>query len=319
MKKLLTFLISILLVVMVVACTENVSAIGGDDIDDSNPIIDSVDDPQPIEFNPVVVDPDPEPVVAPDPEPEPEPEPQIDPNEQLTWDYLEVDEAWLKSIGGAVGLTRDGKLYAVSDALQPGNYERTGVGFKDNEDGLGFICSRGDSDGEQIIMDDRFIIPCVSAEDDLFWYGEAVSSIRLVPMDLPTYTVPIWRSDKWNKLEVFDNGKREMDVSHKNLTTIQDFQNKNIKLVDANENDVFLKFRDLNHGEIYTLKWNDGEDHEEALVAFWRYYKPTGEEAIIVTCIPTDDPQVSKIDFSSTPSGLYYIVEDYTLIEIRNN
>ncbi len=312
MKKLLTFLISFLLVVMVVACTENVSAIGGDDIDDSNPIIDSVDDPQPIELNPVVVDPDPEPVVAPDPEPEPEP--QIDPNEQLTWDYLEVDEAWLKSYGG-VGLKRDGKLYSLCDETMPESFNRTGMGFKIYEQS--YIGACGDWGDDNLIMDDRFVIPCVNgSSDDVCWYGEAIDSLKLVPMHLKGYTVPVMQD--WNicnNLYIYD--KREFPTN--DVTVIYDYKSKSTRLIDINGNDVFSSFRELNHGETYTLKWNDGTEREESFEAFWRYYEPTGEETITVASIPTDDSQVCKLNFSSIPSGLYFIVECYGMVEIKND
>lgn len=318
MKKLYIFLVAILFVVTF-ACTD-ASAMQGDD--PIEPVIfDSEDDPGPVETTPIpaVVEEQPDDPVAPDdaePEPISEPQvPEVDPNEELTWKFLEVSEEWLKEVYG-IGLKRDGHLYSISDIVSPGNWEETGMGYK-NPDSEGFICSRGDKGDEWIIVDDRFIIPCVSGKDDLAFYGEPTPSIKLVPMGNPTYTVPIWQdTDVCKALTVFDGDKRSFKSYDDDLTMIYDYHSKSVQLFDSDGNDVFSDFRDLNYGDVYTLKWKDGE---EELKAFWRYYKPTGDAAITLKGEATDDPEVTKYDFSSVPSGLYFIVESYTLIEVKND
>lgn len=324
MKKLLTFILYVLLVVMVVACTENVSAIGGDDIDDSNPIIDSVDDPQPIELNPVVADPDPEPVVTPDPQPDPEP--QIDPNEQLTWDYLEVDEAWMKNYRG-IGLRRDGKLYSLTDGVPKENSSKTTLGAVHNNNATsgGF----GEEDSSWILNDDRYVIPVVSGTDDIGWYGESDGSIKLLPMEFYGYTIPMITNASVNNWSITAVAWMEDPRGSQDYANLKSIYYKDLKLFDSNGIDHFELFREsldnselrnLNYNEKYSLEWDsDGEHYQKDLVAFWRYYRTTGADAITLSGEPTDDENYEKYDFSTVPSGVYYIVESYVLIQVDND
>lgn len=307
-KKVFVLLLSVLMVFSV-ACSPNASAITSENIS-------SVDDPQPVIIEtsekPSVVEPVSE-------EPVSEPEPQVDPNEELTWQYLEVDEAWLKNYEG-MGLKRDGKLYSLSDAVPVENWQETGIGNRDGEYGIPF--AYGDITDDWIIEDDRFVIPCVNRNDDLAWYGKAVTSIKLVPMSLYGYTVPILQdTNKCETLTVVNNNSFN---SVEELLVIYDYRNKSgmlkdVRLLDTSGNDVFADFRNLVQGDSYTLKWNDGTEHEEKLNANWCYFKPTGGGAITLTGVTTDDPLITQYDFSAVPSGLYYMVESYAFVEVKND
>ena len=104
-------------------------------------------------------------------------------------------------------------------------------------------------------------------------------------------------TDKCDTLTVFKEGVTDV----KDRFLIYPYKNMHVQLIDSDGNDVFNDFRNLNCDEQYTLKWNDGSDHEEQLTASWKYYKPTGAEAIVLNGTPTDDPLVEKYDFSSVP------------------
>lgn len=312
-KKVFVLLLSVLMVFSV-ACSPNASAITSENIS-------SVDDPQPVitetSEKPSVVEPVSE-------EPVSEPEPQVDPNEELTWQYLEVDEAWLKALDGVggMGLKRNGKLYGLTWGAPVENWKVTGLGLRDGKDGT-IVCFADKTD-EWIIDDDRFVIPCVKGDDDLAWYGKSVGSIKLIPMSFYGYTVPVLQdTDKCETLTVFDNGKNELD-SYDDLTMIYEYRNKSgmlkdVRLLDASGSDVFLDFRNLVQGDSYTLIWNDGTEHEEKLDAHWCYYKPTGGKAITLAGTATDDPLVTQYDFSIVPSGLYFIVESSGIVEVKND
>ena len=91
----------------------------------------------------------------------------------------------------------------------------------------------------------------------------------------------------------------------------------NVQLLDSNGNDAFSNFRQLDQGAAYTLKWTEnGEEHEEKLVASWKYYKPTGEDTITLIGTATDDPQIEKYDFSTVPPGIYYMIESYAFVQV---
>lgn len=118
-------------------------------------------------------------------------EPKIDPNEELTWQFLEVDEDWYKTYEG-MGLKRDGKLYSLSDGIPLENWEMTGLCVRHG------TCATpggvGDKNRDRIISDDRFVIPYVTGEDDLAWYGKPVTTLTLIPMSFYGYTIPVFRN-----------------------------------------------------------------------------------------------------------------------------
>lgn len=309
-KKSVLVIIMSLVIVALVGCNENVEAIS------------SVDDTQPVVLEPVSEESEPVPEVVSEPEPEPE-EPEVDPNIELSYGYLEVSEEWLKAFDGGtggMGLKRDGKLYDLTWAVPAENRDKYGIGNIDSGDASPIYL--GDYGDEWVINDDRFVFPSVNGDDDLAWYGKPIMTVTLIPMRLYGYTVPILQdTDKCETLTVYDNGKRESS-SYEDLTVIYDYCNKSgmlkdVRLLDANGVDVFPEFRNLVEGDSYTLKWNDGTEHEEKLRAGWRYYKPTGAEAITLTGEATDDSQVAKYDFSGISPGLYFIAESYAFVEVK--
>lgn len=312
-KKVFVLLLSVLMVFSV-ACSPNASDITSENIS-------SVDDPQPVIIEtsekPSVVEPVSE-------EPVSEPEPQIDPNEELTWKYLEVDEAWLKGFDGTggMGLKRNGKLYALTWGVPAENWKKTGIGIRDDE-GYGSLVAYGDEGDDNIIMDDCFVVPCVGGSDNVAWYGKSVTTIKLVPMT-SSYTVPILQDrDICESLTVFGDNIREFDSYDGDLLMIYNYRNKSgmlkdVRLFDEMGNDMFSSFRDLTYGKEYVLKWNDGVEHEEKMTARWRYYKATGD-AITLTGTTTDDPGIIQFNFSTVPSGLYFIVESSGIVEVKND
>lgn len=293
-KRLLIVFLS-LLIVFSLGCAGNVEAVS------------SVDDPQPVIIETPTPEPEPEPVSEVISEPEPEPEPEVDPNEELTWQFLEVDEEWYKTYEG-MGLKRDGKLYSLSDGVPTENWEKTGLCVRHGNGGTpGGV---GDKSKDHIISDDRFVIPCVSGEDDLAWYGKPVTTLTLIPMSFYGYTIPVLKGG--SDLYI---GKKSYD-SYDELTCIENYENTSVQLIDHDGNDVLNNMRDLTQGSTYTLKWVDGE---EKLEANWMYYESDESGAITLTGEATDDPQITKYDFSTLPSGLYYMVESYAMVEVKND
>ena len=293
-KKSVLVIIMSLVIVALVGCNENVEAIS------------SVDDTQPVVLEPVSEESEPVPEVVSEPEPEPE-EPEVDPNEELTWQFLEVDEEWYKTYEG-MGLKRDGKLYSLSDGVPAENWEKTGLCVRHGEYGTSW--SIGDKNKDCIIPDDRFVIPCVTKDDDLAWYGKPVTTLTLIPMSFYGYTIPILKDGG----DLFIS-KNSYD-SYDELTCIKDYKNASVRLIDFDGNDVFSSFRNLTQGNSYTFKWANGE---EQLKANRVYYESDESGAITLTGEATDDSQITKYDFSTLPSGIFYMVESYAMVEVKND
>ena len=320
MRRLYSIFLSILICSAFVACScanTNVTATNNSGnnvtIDDPATIIDSVDDPQPIEITEPDPEPDPEPVIT-VVEPDPEPvvvEPEPDPNEELTKKYLSVSENWLKYYEG-LGLKDGNNLRSVCDAVPIENWNKAQIGYKNGE----YVAhnAKGDYTGEYIIVDDKFVVTRATQDSNLAWYGNPIGKLQLVPMSLYGYTVTILQNtDKCDTLTVYKKSAKEVKDNY----IIYPYKNMGVQLLDADGNDVFPDFRQLDQDAAYTLKWTEnGEEREEKLVASWAYYKPTGDDTITLTGTATDDPQVEKYDFSTVPPGIYYLVESYTFIQI---
>ncbi|MBR5647627.1 hypothetical protein IKW73_01660 [Candidatus Saccharibacteria bacterium] len=318
-RRLFTVILSVLLLSSFIACscaTNNVVATNNGN--EGNPVItEPVVDPQPVVTEPVV-EPDLEPTKIVEPEPvEPEPvvepeDPEPDPNEELTKKYLGVSENWLKNYEG-LGLKDGNNLRSVCDAVPIENWNKAQIGYKGDE----YIShnAKGDQTGEYIILDDKFVIVRVTKDSDIAWYGSPIGKLQLVPMSLYGYTVTILQdTDICDTLTVYKKSAKEI----KDRYIIYPYKNMGVQLLDADGNDVFSSFRQLDHGANYTLKWTEnGEEREEKLVASWRYYKPTGEDTITLTGISTDDPKIEKYDFSTVPPGIYYMIESYAFVQVE--
>ena len=218
-----------------------------------------------------------------------------------------------------LGLERDGKYYSLCYAVPKENWEKYKIGNRDGEYGVPF--AYGDIADEWVIEDDRFVIPHISAQDKIAWYGPSETKITLNPVEFYGYTVPILQdTDKCESLTVFDNGKNEFD-SVEELTVIYGYRRKesgmqkNVRLFDENGNDVFSDFRNLVHGDSYTLKWDEDGEHEEGLKATWCYYKPSGKESVVLDGEKADE--ITTFDLSSVPSGTYFVKESFAFIEVE--
>jgi hypothetical protein len=277
-------------------------------------IFDSVDDNQPIE--PLVED---DPVtdtdlVVPDtadPEPvDPEPvEPEVDPNVELSWKFLEVSEEWLKDYDG-LGVKKDERTYCLADGVPVSNSETTGLCAKNGA--YATMMCWGDKSSDVLIVDERFVIPAVSGTDSVAWYGQNPGSITFVPVDLYGWTLPVLYNRDVETMNLIKDSKY-VDWDHQ--ISITDYKSKNVVIADSNGNSV-EDVRNINKGETYTVSWDGGQ---EDLVANWRYYKADEASKITIKGESTDDPEVTKYDVSSLPSGIYYAIESYALIEVKND
>ena len=252
-----------------------------------------------------------EPEVEPEVEEEVPEEPEVDPNVELTMEYLEVSEDWLKDYEG-VGLKRDGKLYCLADGVPAENWDNTNMSLVNGDNSA--VNARGDSGYDIILMDDRFVIPSVTVDDDVAWYGESIASITFIPMEFYGYTTNILLDTDTGINLAIANDPKYVSASYQKAIT--NYKDKGFLLIDSDGLEV-SDMRSLYQGETYTAKWNDNGEQECELIANWQYYKADESGAITIETIPTDDPEVTKIDLSSLPKGTYYMVESYAMVTIE--
>lgn len=298
MKKIMVLVLSLLMVTCL-GCNENVEA------------IQSVDDTQPVVIE-TVSDPEPEPVseVVSEPVSEEPSEPEVDPNVELSMEYLKVSRDWLTEYSG-LGFERENILYALTDEVPLENKTETGIGGAAVGYPYACVYCTGDTSKDRIILGDKFVVPTINDGDAVLWLGNSpLMTITLIPMEFYGYTVDaLLDPDVCESLSIINDYDNIPD-----FTTIEYYKKKSFSLSDSNGVEM-SDLRNLKYGESYVLRWKDNGDHEVTLVAANPYYKAKSDE-IKLDGTATDDPTVVAYDFSSVPSGTYFVVERGGLVTV---